>query len=121
MSQPSPDAVRQQLAEQVAFYMSDTNLITDDYMLRHLACHDWVLPLLVIAPFKLVDRFLLQLGAWSSLHDRLAELQRGYYPQDKSLLPDNGQFCAWAARRGGFLGPFLDGPPPSAYPVGEWV
>ena len=76
MSQPSPDAVRQQLAEQVAFYMSDTNLITDDYMLRHLACHDWVLPLLVIAPFKLVDRFLLQLGAWSSLHDRLAELQR---------------------------------------------
>ena len=43
---------------------------------------------------------------------RLAELQKNYYPPEKSQLPDNGQFCAWAARRGGFLGPFLDGSPP---------
>ena len=49
-------------------------MITDDYMLR--TRHATTALLLVIAPFKLVDRLLLQLGAWSSLHDRLAELQR---------------------------------------------
>jgi hypothetical protein len=66
---------RQALAEQLAYYFSDDNLVTDEYLQWHFACHGWELPLLMVAPFKLVDRYLRELGVWSSLEDRLTELQ----------------------------------------------
>ena len=68
-------AVRQRLAEQLSYYLSDDNLATDEFMRRQMSCHGWQLPLLALAPFKLVDRYLKELGAWSCLTDRLSELQ----------------------------------------------
>ena len=52
------DTTRQALAEQLAYYFSDDNLVTDEYLQWHFACHGWELPLLMVAPFKLVDRYL---------------------------------------------------------------
>jgi hypothetical protein len=47
--------------------------------------------------------------------ERLVELQKDFYHDKYQPIPDNGQFCAMAALRGGFLGPWIDvGPTPPA-------
>jgi len=63
-------------------------------------------------PFEHTDVAAANAAIVAKLSNRLRELQAQFYPTEKSLLPDNGKFCAWAAHRGGFLGPFLDGSPP---------
>ena len=63
------------LISQLSFYLSDRNLVEDDFTWATLVMNGHELPLLLVATYKRVEQALRAIDCWASLADRLEQLQ----------------------------------------------